>query len=151
MNIREVIDGDFDDCQKALKDLFNDLKFRDQVNLSGVNSINWARLMAQVVYYFWAYLQIDEKEINFIVPSGNFGDMMGGVFAKFMGLPVEKFIISTNSNDEFPVYLKTGKYKTIVPSVNCISSAMNVGHPSNIARLITLYGGKMDEKGKKKD
>jgi threonine synthase len=144
------VDGKFDDCQALVKEAFSDHEL-DHLKLSSANSINIGRLIPQIVYYFYAFAQLrtgkpDEKVI-FSVPSGNFGDMMGGVFAKFMGLPVEKFIISTNSNDEFPVYLKTGKYKTIVPSVNCISSAMNVGHPSNIARLITLYGGKMDEKG----
>jgi threonine synthase len=73
--------------------------------------------------------------------------MMGGLLAKKMGLPVKKFIISTNENDEMPVYWNTGKYATIIPSRNCVSSAMNVGHPSNMARVVTLYGGIMDEKG----
>jgi threonine synthase len=83
----------------------------------------------------------------FSVPSGNFGDMMGGVIAMKMGLPVKKFVIATNDNDEFPKYLETGKYNIIVPSKNCISSAMNVGHPSNMSRLVALYGGIMTEKG----
>ena len=90
---------------------------------------------------------IDEKAI-FSVPSGNFGNLMGGLIAKKMGLPVEKFILSTNENDEVPEFLRTGIYKSIVPSVNCISSAMNVGHPSNLARIVALYGGMMDEAGK---
>ncbi len=81
------------------------------------------------------------------VPSGNFGDMMGGVLAYKMGLPVEKFVIATNENDEFPEFVRTGKYEKIAPSKNCISSAMNVGHPSNLARLVALYGGVMNEKG----
>jgi threonine synthase len=82
------------------------------------------------------------------VPSGNFGDLMGGLIAKKMGLPVRKFIVATNENDEVPEYFKSGNYKTIVPSLNCISSAMNVGHPSNMARIVSLYGGIMNEKGK---
>ena len=87
------------------------------------------------------------EKIIFSVPSGNFGDMMGGILAMKMGLPVKKFIIATNENDEFPKYLHSGKYDKIEPSRNCISSAMNVGHPSNLARLVALYGGMMDEKG----
>ena len=81
------------------------------------------------------------------MPSGNFGDMMGGVLAKNMGLPVRKFVIATNANDVFPKYLATGYYEKIVPSRNCISSAMNVVHPSNMSRLIALYVGVMDETG----
>jgi threonine synthase len=144
------VDGKFDDCQALVKEAFADPEL-DYLKLSSANSINIGRLIPQIIYYFYAFAQLrsgdpDEKVI-FSVPSGNFGDMMGGVFALHMGLPVERFIIATNSNDEFPKYLETGTYETIVPSINCISSAMNVGHPSNIARLITLYGGKMDEKG----
>jgi threonine synthase len=144
------VDGKFDDCQALVKEAFSDPDL-DYLKLSSANSINIGRLIPQIIYYFYSFAELrtghlDEKVI-FSIPSGNFGDMMGGVFAKQMGLPVEKFIIATNSNDEFPKYLKTGIYETIVPSINCISSAMNVGHPSNIARLITLYGGKMDEKG----
>ena len=144
------VDGKFDDCQALVKEAFADPDL-DYLKLSSANSINIGRLIPQIIYYFYAYAILrtgepDEK-IIFSVPSGNFGDMMGGVLAKNMGLPVERFIIATNSNDEFPKYLETGQYQTIVPSVNCISSAMNVGHPSNIARLISLYGGRMDEKG----
>ncbi len=79
--------------------------------------------------------------------SGNFGNLAGGLIAKKMGLPVKRFVISTNENDEVPVFLRTGDYKAIIPSRNCISSAMNVGHPSNLARIIALYSGRMDEKG----
>ena len=144
------VDGKFDDCQALVKEAFADPEL-DYLKLSSANSINIGRLIPQIIYYFYSFAKLrtgdpDEKVI-FSIPSGNFGDMMGGVFAKHMGLPVERFIISTNSNDEFPKYLESGEYHTIVPSINCISSAMNVGHPSNIARLITLYGGKMDEKG----
>lgn len=143
------LDGKFDDCQALVKEAFSD-KDLDYLDLSSANSINIGRLLPQSVYYFYAYSRLikntDEK-IIFSVPSGNFGDMMGGVLAMNMGLPVKKFIIATNENDEFPVYVKTGAYKIIVPSKNCISSAMNVGHPSNMSRLVSLYGGVMNEKG----
>lgn len=144
------IDGKFDDCQALVKKAFNDREL-DYLNLSSANSINIGRLIPQSMYYFYAYLSLAEKigeEIVFSVPSGNFGDLIGGMLAKRMGLPVSKFVVATNSNDEFPVYMDTGIYKVIAPSRNCISSAMNVGHPSNVARLIQLYGGNMDEHGK---
>jgi threonine synthase len=88
-----------------------------------------------------------DDRILFAIPSGNFGNMMGGLLAREMGLPVKRFIIATNENDEVPVYWQTGFYNTLVPSRNCVSSAMNVGHPSNMARVVSLYGGVMDEKG----
>jgi len=150
-NVRIVaIDGKFDDCQALVKEAFADpeLSF---LNLSSANSINIGRLIPQAVYYFYAFAKLrkghaDDKVI-FSVPSGNFGDMMGGMLAMKMGLPVEKFIISTNENDVFPNFIETGKYIKNDPSLNCISSAMNVGHPSNMSRLMALYGGVMDEKG----
>lgn len=143
------IDGKFDDCQALVKEAFNDRDL-DYLNLSSANSINIGRLVPQIVYYFYAYSRLaadTNEKISFCIPSGNFGNMMGGVLAYKMGLPVEKFIIATNSNDEFPVLLDTEKYSKIEPSKNCISSAMNVGHPSNLARLIAVFGGVMDEKG----
>ena len=151
-NIRIAgLDAKFDDCQALVKQAFSDPEL-DYLNLSSANSINIGRLVPQTVYYFYAYAKLRHKhgdeKIIFSVPSGNFGDMMGGMLAMKMGLPVEKFIIATNENDEFPVFLNTGKYNKIVPSKNCISSAMNVGHPSNLARLVALYGGEMDETGK---
>lgn len=142
------IDGKFDDCQALVKEAFND-KELDYLNLSSANSINIGRLVPQIVYYFYAYAKLsnDGEKVNFCIPSGNFGNMMGGVIAYFMGLPVEKFIIATNRNDEFPKLLETHEYNKIEPSINCISSAMNVGHPSNLARLIAIFEGVMDEKG----
>lgn len=144
------IDGKFDDCQALVKMAFNDRDL-DSLNLSSANSINIGRLIPQSIYYMYAYSRlcnIDKgEEIIFSVPSGNFGDLMGGLIAKKMGLPVKKFIVSTNENDEVPEYFKSGNYKTIVPSLNCISSAMNVGHPSNMARIVSLYGGIMNEQG----
>ena len=144
-----ALDGKFDDCQALVKMAFSD-KDLDYLELSSANSINIGRLIPQSVYYFYAFSRLAKDindEIIFSVPSGNFGDLMGGIIAKHMGLPIKRFVISTNENDEVPVYFKSGNYKTIVPSRNCISSAMNVGHPSNIARIIDLYGGRMDEKG----
>ncbi|MCX6276618.1 MAG: threonine synthase [Bacteroidetes bacterium] len=144
------LDAKFDDCQELVKQAFSDPDLV-HLELSSANSINIGRLIPQIVYYFYAFSRLslpdsDEKAI-ISVPSGNFGDMMGGTLAIKMGLPVKKMIIATNENDEFPKYLNSGKYEKIEPSRNCISSAMNVGHPSNLARLVALYGGIMDEKG----
>ncbi|MBT7041570.1 MAG: threonine synthase, partial [Bacteroidetes bacterium] len=145
-----AVDGKFDDCQAMVKEAFADRDL-DHLNLSSANSINIGRLIPQTVYYFWAFAKLRkgtaDDDIIFSVPSGNFGDMMGGVLAMKMGLPVKKFVIATNNNDVFPVFMKTGIYSKIEPSRNCISSAMNVGHPSNMSRLMALYGGVMNEKG----
>jgi len=143
------LDAKFDDCQALVKQAFADPEM-EYLNLSSANSINIGRLIPQIVYYFYAYAKLYKstgEDIIFSVPSGNFGDMMGGMLAMKMGLPVKKFIIATNENDEFPVFLNTSAYYKIVPSKNCLSSAMNVGHPSNLARLVALYGGVMDEQG----
>lgn len=149
-NIQVIaIDGKFDDCQRLVKQAFADPEL-SELDLSSANSINIGRLLPQSVYYFYAYSQFppeSAKNIVFSVPSGNFGNLMGGIIAKKMGLQVEKFIISTNENDEVPEFLKNGYYTPIEPSRNCISSAMNVGHPSNLARLVALNGGIMNEKG----
>ncbi len=85
--------------------------------------------------------------MTFLVPSGNFGDLMGGLLAARLGLPVRRFVVATNANDEVPRFLETGRYEKIAPSRTCLSNAMNVGHPSNLARLVDLYGGRMDETG----
>lgn len=144
------IDGKFDDCQALVKEAFSDQEL-NYLNLSSANSINIGRLVPQIIYYIYSFAKLRKGEANdeiiFSVPSGNFGDMMGGVLAMKMGIPVKKFIIATNENDEFPKFLETGVYNKIEPSINCISSAMNVGHPSNVPRLVALYGGIMDEKG----
>jgi len=143
------LDGKFDDCQALVKEAFSDTNL-DYLNLSSANSINIGRLIPQIVYYFYSYTKLTKNigdEVIFSIPSGNFGDMMGGVLAKKMGLPIKKFIITVNGNDEFPKFLNSGKYNKIEPSKNCISSAMNVGHPSNLARLVDLYNGVMNEKG----
>lgn len=150
-NVRILaLDGKFDDCQALVKQAFNDPEL-GYLNLSSANSINIGRLLPQAVYYIYAYSKLCDidkgDEIIFSVPSGNFGDLMGGLLAFKMGLPVKKFVVATNANDEVPVYFASGNYKTIVPSRNSISSAMNVGHPSNMARIVALYGGQMNEKG----
>ncbi len=144
-----AIDGKFDDCQRLVKTAFSDPELAD-IHLSSANSINIGRLLPQAVYYFYAWSLVSEnadENVIFSVPSGNFGNLMGGIIAREMGLPVRKFIISTNSNNEVPEFLRTGSYKTISPSINCMSNAMNVGHPSNLARIVAFYGGIMDEAG----
>jgi threonine synthase len=149
-NVRVIaLDGKFDDCQKLVKRAFSDPSL-SLVSLTSANSINIGRLLPQSVYYFYAWSRLSDNihhHVTFSVPSGNYGNLMGGIIAREMGLPVKRMIISTNQNYEGPEYLRTGTYETISPSINCISSAMNVGHPSNLARIIALYGGRMDEKG----
>ncbi|MFW9949965.1 MAG: threonine synthase [Candidatus Thorarchaeota archaeon] len=143
------IKGKFDDCQKLVKLAFSDQDL-SYLNLSSANSINIGRLLPQILYYFWSYYRIIEnygEKVIFSVPSGNFGNLTGGLIAYKMGLPVEKFISAVNENDEFPSFLITGSYSKLEPSKNCISNAMNVGHPSNLARIIDMYGGRMDENG----
>ncbi len=143
------INGKFDDCQKIIKTAFAD-KDLQNYNLSSANSINIGRLLPQLIYYFWSYSRIAKnpnEKVIYSVPSGNFGNLTGGIIAYKMGLPVEKFISAVNENDEFPRFLSTGIYQPIVPSRNCLSSAMNVGNPSNLSRIFDLYGGKIDENG----
>ncbi len=149
-NVEAVaVDGKFDDCQAMVKNAFADPAL-EGLNLSSANSINFGRLLPQTVYYFWAHSRVaadaGEKAV-FSVPSGNFGDIMGGVYASLMGLPAERFIAATNENDEFPRFMASGEYKPLMPSRACISNAMNVGHPSNLARLFNVFGGWMDERG----
>jgi threonine synthase len=149
-NVRTVaIDGKFDDCQAMVKRAFSDATL-NHIPLSSANSINIGRLLPQSVYYFYAASRLAKpsEPIVFSVPSGNFGDMMGAVVARQMGLPVRKLIVPVNDNDAFPKFLATGAYEKIVPSRNSVSNAMNVGHPSNLARLVAVYGGQMDETGK---
>jgi threonine synthase len=143
------VDGQFDDCQALVKRAFADSELK-RIRFSSANSINIGRLLPQAVYYLYAWAKLQEKgEAAVIsVPSGNFGDICGGLIAREMGLPVARYVIATNANDEFPKFVATGKYDKIVPSRVCISNAMNVGHPSNLPRLVALYGGVMDEQGK---
>jgi threonine synthase len=143
-----AVDGKFDDCQALVKQAFADPELKG-MNLSSANSINIGRLLPQAIYYVYAFSRTSKngQPAVFSVPSGNFGDLMGGLIAMKMGLPVRRFIVATNENDEFPNFMKTSVYQPIRPSKNCISNAMNVGHPSNLARLFWLYGGQMDETG----
>jgi threonine synthase len=143
------VEGQFDDCQALVKRAFTDPELK-RIRFSSANSINIGRLLPQAVYYLyaWAKLQENGEAAVISVPSGNFGDICGGLIARQMGLPVARYVIATNANDEFPKFVATGKYDKIVPSRVCISNAMNVGHPSNLPRLVALYGGVMDEQGK---
>ncbi len=132
-----AVDGDFDTCQALLKDMFNDFEFRDGVKLAGVNSINWARVLAQVVYYFTSAVAIGapERKVSFSVPTGNFGDVFAGYVAKRMGLPIERLVIATNQNDILHRTLQTGDHtKTgVEPS---ISPSMDIQVSSNYERLV---------------
>lgn len=144
-----AVDGKFDDCQALVKKAFTDAEL-SHLPLTSANSINIGRLIPQSIYYFYAWAKLaasKDKKMVFSVPSGNFGNLTAGLIAGRMGLPVEKFVIATNENDEVPEFLSSGVYEPIIPSRNCISSAMNVGHPSNLARMVMLYGGAMNEKG----
>jgi len=144
------VDGQFDDCQAMVKQAFADPDLAG-LGLTSANSINIGRLLPQAVYYVYAYVSLaavaEREPVVFSVPSGNFGDMMGAVIARRVGLPMARLVIATNANDEVPLYLETGRYQKISPSRVCISNAMNVGHPSNLARLVDAYGGWMDETG----
>lgn len=146
-----AVDGKFDDCQAMVKRAFADPDL-STIRLSSANSINIGRLLPQAVYYVYAYARLakaaEMEPIVFSVPSGNFGDMMGAVIAGRLGVPIERLVVATNANDEVPRFLGTGVYEKIVPSRVCISNAMNVGHPSNLARLVDVYGGFMDETGR---
>jgi threonine synthase len=143
------VNGDFDVCQALAKDILNDRKlamqvFGDPERFTSANSISLGRLLPQAVYPFYAYSRLSEQGEGFIasVPSGNFGDMMGTVIAKQMGLPVTKILCGVNENTEFPDFLESGHY-IVRPSRKSPSSAMIVSHPSNLARLIDFYGGHM--------
>ena len=142
------IEGKFDDCQSLVKEAFADADLA-KYNLTSANSINFGRILPQLIYYFYAYANVTshEEKIVFSVPSGNFGNALGCEFARRMGLPVYKLLVPTNENDEFPRFLKTGHYEKVSPSRACLSNAMNVGHPSNLARFFDLYGGTIDRKG----
>ena len=134
------VTGTFDDCQKIVKQAFLDQDIRNKINLTSANSINLGRLIPQSFYYFYAYSQIKDiqKKLFICVPSGNFGNLTAGLIAKRMGLPVDKFIAATNINDIIPKYLLSGNYEPEV-SKNTISNAMDVGNPSNFARILDLY------------
>ncbi|HIS22756.1 MAG TPA: threonine synthase [Candidatus Cryptobacteroides intestinipullorum] len=137
------VDGNFDDCQRLVKSAFMDEDLGRTMTLTSANSINVARFLPQAFYYFNAYAQLKraghDSNIVFCVPSGNFGNITAGLFAWRMGLPVRRFIAANNRNDVFLEYLKTGEY-TPRASVRTIANAMDVGDPSNFARILDLYG-----------
>ncbi len=143
-----ALEGKFDDCQAMVKQAFSDPRLSG-IPLSSANSINIGRLLPQMGYYAYAYSRVAQypEPISFVIPCGNFGNMMGACLLRAMGLPMERIVIAVNSNDEVPTFLGSGTYEKIVPSRNCLSNAMNVGHPSNLTRLVQLYGGQMDHTG----
>lgn len=132
-----ALDGTFDDCQAQVKSLFNDQEFRESMNLSAVNSINWARIMSQIVYYFWAALSVGapERAVNFTVPTGNFGNIFAAYCADKMGLPIKKLKIATNENDILVRFLETKKM-TRQDVVATISPSMDIQISSNFERLL---------------
>ncbi len=135
--------GTFDDCQAIVKSLFNDHRFRDQVALAGVNSINWARIMAQIVYYVTAALTLGGpgREVNFTVPTGNFGDIFAGLVAKRMGAPIGRLVIATNENDILDRTVRTGRYE--IKGVKASSSpSMDIQVSSNFERLLFEVHGR---------
>ena len=137
-----AINGNFDDCQTLVKAMFNDGPFRDRVQLSGVNSINWARIMAQIVYYFTTALSLGapDRKVSFTVPTGNFGDIFAGYVAKRMGLPIDRLVVATNDNDILARALKSGRYE--MKAVKATTSpSMDIQISSNFERLLfEAYG-----------
>ncbi|MER9847822.1 threonine synthase [Mesorhizobium sp. M0106] len=138
-----AIEGNFDDCQGLVKAMFNDHGFRDRVSLSGVNSINWARIMAQIVYYFSSGLSLGapDRPVSFTVPTGNFGDIFAGYAAKKMGLPIERLIIATNDNDILARTLATGEYR-MKGVFSTTSPSMDIQVSSNFERLLFEASGR---------
>ena len=143
-NVRALaVDGDFDDCQALVKDMFNDFEFRDRVRLAGVNSINWARVLAQVVYYFSAAASLGapDRKVSFSVPTGNFGDVFAGYVAAQMGLPVERLIVATNKNDILARAIRDGDY-SVGESHATITPSMDIQVSSNFERLLFEANGR---------
>ena len=141
-----ALKGNFDDCQDLVKAMFNHGSFRDQVRLSGVNSINWARIMAQIVYYFTAAISLGapDRKVSFTVPTGNFGDIFAGYSAKRMGLPIDRLVIATNENDILARTMKTGRYE--MRGVNPTTSpSMDIQISSNFERLLFDASGREAE------
>lgn len=138
------VDGTFDDCQALVKAAFMDKQLNEKLLLTSANSINVARFLPQAFYYFYAYGQLKKQgkanNLVFCVPSGNFGNITAGLFGKRMGLPINRFIAANNKNDIFYQYLQTAQY-TPRPSIATIANAMDVGDPSNFARVLDLYNG----------
>ena len=140
-----AIDGTFDDCQKIVKELFNEDSFRTKINMSGVNSINWARIVCQIVYYFYSFFKLKKKNISFSVPTGNFGDIYAGYVAKKMGLPINKLIVATNKNDILQRVINTGEYKPDTVK-STITPSMDIQVASNFERLLYYILDESDSK-----
>jgi len=140
-----AIRGSFDDCQKIVKDMFNENKFRETINMSGVNSINWARIICQIVYYFYAAFKFNNKKICFAVPTGNFGDIYAGYIAKKMGLEIDKLIVATNENNILQRVINTGEYKPDQVKAS-FSPSMDIQISSNFERLLFDIVGEDDKR-----
>ena len=142
-----AVEGNFDDCQNLVKAMFADKSFANKIKMSGVNSINWARIIAQSVYYFYSYFLIKDnnKPINFSVPTGNFGDVYAGYLAKKIGLPINKFVVATNQNDILHRAISNGAY-TVENVSETISPSMDIQIASNFERLIYDLNNQSDEK-----
>lgn len=143
-NVHNIaLEGTFDDCQNVVKAMFNNHRFRDRVRLSGVNSINWGRIVAQIVYYFTAAVSLGSphRKVSFTVPTGNFGDIFAGYCAKAMGLPIDRLIIATNANDILRRTMDTGRYEMdgVAPT---ISPSMDIQISSNFERLLFESAGR---------
>lgn len=139
-----AVDGTFDECQSIVKELFNDHKFRDECYLGAVNSINWARVLAQIVYYFYAAFRVQESEeadeISFAVPTGNFGDVFAGYIARCMGLPIRRLVLATNENDILARYFKSGVYSSGRVAAT-LSPSMDIQVASNFERYLYYLSG----------
>jgi len=130
-----AIDGNFDDCQNIVKQMFSDLEFSKSINMSGVNSINWVRIIAQAVYYFYSYFKLDKDTVSFSVPTGNFGDVFAGYLSKKMGLPIDKLIVATNENNILHRAISKGDYASREVK-ETLSPSMDIQLASNFERLI---------------
>ena len=135
-----AVNGNFDDCQKLVKDLFNINNKQKKINLAAVNSINWVRIMGQIVYYFWSYLRVGNgfDPINFVVPTGNFGNAYAGFISKKMGLPVGKIVIGSNKNDILTRFFLSGKM-IVKKTKRSLSPSMDIQVSSNFERLLFDY------------
>jgi len=142
-----AIEGNFDDCQNLVKAMFVDQNFSKKINMSGVNSINWARIVAQTVYYFFCFFSLKSKKLNFSVPTGNFGDIYAGYLAKKMGLPIDKLIVATNQNDILHRAISKGDYTSKKVS-ETFSPSMDIQLASNFERLIFEIQGRNSDKTK---
>ena len=152
-NVRAyAVAGSFDDCHRLTRDAFGDAQLRQAMRLTSANSVNVGRLLPQMVYYFHAVAQLmaagvidaaRPSDVVFSTPSGNFGNLTAGLMARRSGLPITRFLAATNANDVVPSYLDTGRFEPR-PSVQTLSNAMDVGHPSNFERMLWLYGGQLD-------